>query len=191
MAQIAKGTIRTRLALSASDVTSGENSRLAMGTPALATDSGQDPVDEDGNWTGEPGARPRRFLLGRTAPPVGTRPARRRQPRPGRSRSGATGPRHRQERPGKDCGKGAGGHRRWAETILDPPVDPAARLLNLVRRYCDQTVGMGDRSYRRPSRRNGNPRMAMPSNVAPLPRITVIVDTSAPCRKTISAWPWA
>ena len=59
-----------------------------------------------------------------------------------------------------------------------PPVDPAAKLLNLVRRYCDVTVGMGDRSYRRPSRRNGNPNMAMPSNVAPLPRITVIVDTS-------------
>jgi hypothetical protein len=78
----------------------------------------------------------------------------------------------------KDCGKGAGGHRRWAENILNPPVDPAAKLLNLVRRYCDMTVGMGERSYRRPSRRNGNPNMAIPSNVAPLPRITVIVDTS-------------
>ena len=78
----------------------------------------------------------------------------------------------------KDRGKGAGGHRRWAEDILNPPVDPAAKLLNLVRRYCDVTVGIGERSYRRPSRRNGNPRMALPSNVAPLPRITVIVDTS-------------
>ena len=76
------------------------------------------------------------------------------------------------------AGKGAGGHRRWAEDILIPPVDPAAKLLNLVRRYCDLTVGMGDRSYRRPSRRGGDPRMALPSNVAPLPRITVIVDTS-------------
>ena len=78
----------------------------------------------------------------------------------------------------KECGKGAGGHRRWAEDILTPPVDPAAKLLNLVRRYCDLTVGIGDRSYRRPSRRGGDPRMALPSNVGPLPRITVIVDTS-------------
>ena len=69
-------------------------------------------------------------------------------------------------------------HRRWASDILNPPIDPAARLLNLVRRYCDLTVGVGERSYRRPSRRNGNPRMVLPSNVAPLPRITVIVDTS-------------
>lgn len=69
----------------------------------------------------------------------------------------------------KDCGKDAGGHRRWAETILNPAVDPAAKLLNLVRRCCDLTVGVGDRSYRPPSRRNGNPNMAMPSNVAPLP----------------------
>ena len=78
----------------------------------------------------------------------------------------------------KDRGKGTGGHRRWAEEILNPPVDPAAKLLHLVRRSCDVTVGVGDRSYRRPSRRNANPRMVLPTNVAPLPRITVIVDTS-------------
>lgn len=82
----------------------------------------------------------------------------------------------------KGCGKGAGGHRRWAEDIIDPPLDPAAKLLNLVRRYCDVTVGVGERSYRRPSRRNGNPRMALPSNVAPLARITAIVDTSGSMR---------
>jgi predicted metal-dependent peptidase len=69
-------------------------------------------------------------------------------------------------------------HRRWANDILNPPIDPAAKLLNLVRRYCDLTFGIGERSYRRPSRRNGNPRMVLPSNVALLPRITVIVDTS-------------
>ena len=75
-------------------------------------------------------------------------------------------------------GHGSGGHRRWAEQILDPPIDPATKLLNHVRRCCDVTIGFGERSYRRPSRRNGNPRMALPSNVAPLPRITVIIDTS-------------
>ena len=78
----------------------------------------------------------------------------------------------------KDRGEGSNGQSLWAEDILNPPVDPAAKLLNLVRRYCDLTVGVGERSFRRPSRRNGDPRMALPSNVAPLPRITVIVDTS-------------
>lgn len=78
----------------------------------------------------------------------------------------------------REHGQESATHRRWAKDILNPPIDPAARLLNLVRRYCDLTFGIGERSYRRPSRRNGNPRMVLPSNVAPLPRITVIVDTS-------------
>ena len=78
----------------------------------------------------------------------------------------------------REHGQESARHRRWATDILDPPIDPAAKLLNLVRRYCDLTFGIGERSYRRPSRRNGNPRMVLPSNVAPLPRITVIVDTS-------------
>ncbi|MBC8357003.1 MAG: hypothetical protein H8E66_33950 [Planctomycetes bacterium] len=78
----------------------------------------------------------------------------------------------------REHGEESASHRRWANDILNPPIDPAARLLSLVRRYCDLTFGIGERSYRRPSRRNSNPRMALPSNVAPLPRITVIVDTS-------------
>lgn len=78
----------------------------------------------------------------------------------------------------REHGEETASHRRWAKDILNPPIDPAAKLLNLVRRYCDLTFGIGERSYRRPSRRNGNPRMVLPSNVAPLPRITVIVDTS-------------
>ncbi|MEX1026687.1 MAG: VWA-like domain-containing protein [Candidatus Paceibacterota bacterium] len=78
----------------------------------------------------------------------------------------------------REHGQESARHRRWASDILNPPIDPAARLLHLVRRYCDLTVGIGERSYRRPSRRNGDPRMVLPSNVAPLPRITVIVDTS-------------
>ena len=78
----------------------------------------------------------------------------------------------------REHGDESASHRLWAKDILNPPIDPAAKLLNLVRRYCDLTFGIGERSYRRPSRRNSNPRMALPSNVAPLPRITVIVDTS-------------
>lgn len=78
----------------------------------------------------------------------------------------------------KGVGSGSGGHKLWADQILNPPVDPAARLLSLVRKYADMTAGLGERSYRRPSRRNGDPRMSLPGNVAPVPRITVIVDTS-------------
>ncbi|MCO6458595.1 MAG: hypothetical protein J5I93_25085 [Pirellulaceae bacterium] len=78
----------------------------------------------------------------------------------------------------KGVGSGSAGHKLWADEILNPPVDPAAKLLSLVRKYADLTAGIGERSYRRPSRRNGNPRMCLPGNVAPVPRITVIVDTS-------------
>lgn len=84
----------------------------------------------------------------------------------------------------KQRGEGKGGMRVWAEQVIDPPLDPASKLLHLVRRCCDQTIGTGDRSYRRPSRRNSNPRMCLPSNVAPLPRITVIVDTSGSMGRT-------
>lgn len=75
-------------------------------------------------------------------------------------------------------GTSPGSAKRWAEGVLDPPMDPAAKLLSLVRRYCDHTVGVGERSFRRPSRRSPDRRMCLPSNVAPMPRITLIVDTS-------------
>lgn len=163
---------------SASDVTSGENSKVGDGDAGSGDGQPQDPVDANGNYTGEPldpgqggscsDGQPRPWELG---PPDEDNPGLDEADQEQLVRVSA-------KNALKDCGKGAGGHRRWAETILDPPVDPAARLLNLVRRYCDLTVGIGDRTYRRPSRRNGNPSMAMPSNVAPLPRITVIVDTS-------------
>jgi len=166
---------------SASDVGYGENSQGADGDASHADDGdgqGEPLVDEAGNWTGEPQSgqggscsdgRQRPWELGSPD-----------DDNPGLDEADQEQLVHvtAKNALAKDCGKGAGGHRRWAETILDPPVDPAARLLNMVRRCCDVTVGVGDRSYRRPSRRNGNPNMAMPSNVAPLPRITVIVDTS-------------
>ena len=98
---------------SASDVGYGENSQVAMATPAWRR-TGPGPCGRQRQLHRRAiGARPRRFLLGWTAPPVGTRPARRRQPRPGRSRSGATGPRHRQERPGEGLRQG-----RWRPSAL-------------------------------------------------------------------------
>ena len=162
---------------SASDVTSVENSQGGDGDAGAGDGQAEPLVDEAGNWTGEPqpgqggscsDGRPRPWELG---PPDDDNPGLDEADQEQLVRVSA-------KNALKDCGKRAGGHRRWAETILDPPLDPAAKLLSLIRRYCDMTVGIGDRSYRRPSRRNGNPNMAIPSNVAPLPRITVIVDTS-------------
>jgi predicted metal-dependent peptidase len=143
-----------------------------------AQDPAQDLVDEDGGWQGEPlnhgeggscsDGRQRPWELG--APD---------DDNPGLDEADQEQLIHVAAKNALEgAGKGAGGHRRWAEDILDPPLDPAAKLLHLVRRYCDVTVGIGERSYRRPSRRGGDPRMALPSNVAPLPRLTCIVDTS-------------
>ena len=70
----------------------------------------------------------------------------------------------------RERGQESASHRRWAKNILNPPLDPAAKLLNLVRRYCDLTVGTGERTYRRPSRRNGDARLVLPSHASPLPR---------------------
>jgi predicted metal-dependent peptidase len=83
----------------------------------------------------------------------------------------------------KSMGKGSAGHRLWAQDILQPPIDPAAKLLNVIRRYCDVTIGTGERSYRRPGRRS-SPDILLPSTVGPLPRITVIIDTSGSMART-------
>jgi predicted metal-dependent peptidase len=165
----------------------------ASGAPETDSDCGEntqhadegdeqgDPlVDENGDWQGEPqtgqggscsDGRQRPWELG---PPD--------DENPGLDEGDQEAMVHTTAKNCLEHGDKAGGHKRWAEDILDPPVDPAAKLLNLVRRYCDVTVGVGERSYRRPSRRGGDPRMALPSNVAPLPRITVIVDTSGSMR---------
>lgn len=75
-------------------------------------------------------------------------------------------------------GRGKGGFAGWACEILNPKVDPRAKLLKAVRRAVEFTTGTGEYSYRRPSRRNPRPDMCLPSGVQPVPRITVVVDTS-------------
>ncbi|HEV3023224.1 MAG TPA: VWA-like domain-containing protein [Pirellulales bacterium] len=78
----------------------------------------------------------------------------------------------------KQRGTGRGGWKVWAESIIDPKIDPRAKLLRAVRRAVEFTSGTGDYSYRRPNRRNPRPDIVLPSAVQPVPRITVIVDTS-------------
>ena len=77
----------------------------------------------------------------------------------------------------KSRGTGSGSMRRWAEEILNPEIDPAALLRHLVKQAVYLTSGVGERSYRRPSRRDYGP-VVMPCNQAPVPKITIIVDTS-------------
>ena len=128
----------------ASDVTSVENSQGGDDAAGAGDGQGKPLVDDAGNWTGEPkpgqggscsDGRQRPWELG---PPDDDNPGLDEADQEQLVRVSA-------KNALKDCGKGAGGHRRWAETILDPPVDPAAKLLNLVRRYCDTTVGIGER----------------------------------------------
>jgi len=78
----------------------------------------------------------------------------------------------------KSRGSGGGMWRRWADTVLNPRIDPRTALLRHVRAAVEQATGLGDYSYRRPNRRNPRPDMLLPSAVQPVPRIVVLVDTS-------------
>lgn len=78
----------------------------------------------------------------------------------------------------KACGEVGGAMQRWAEQSLRPRINPQTALLKLVRGMVEQATGDGDYSYRRPNRRNPHADMVLPGRVLPVPRITVIVDTS-------------
>ncbi len=70
-----------------------------------------------------------------------------------------------------------GGMMDWAKKILSPQIDPRRQLLGLVRQAVDHVTGIGAFTYQRPNRRS-SADSPLPANVAPVPRITVIVDTS-------------
>lgn len=76
--------------------------------------------------------------------------------------------------------RGTGG----ANEILDipgltrPKVDPKRKILQMVRAQVERTAGVGERSFHRPSRRTTSPNSPLPSNFCPVPRITVVIDTS-------------
>ena len=78
----------------------------------------------------------------------------------------------------KHCGNGKSGWKGWAESVVNPKVDPRTKLLRAVRKAVEFASGTGDYSYRRPNRRNPRPDMVLPSSVQPIPRVTVVVDTS-------------
>jgi predicted metal-dependent peptidase len=71
-----------------------------------------------------------------------------------------------------------GGLARQAADLLHPKVDPARELLAKVKYAVGCTSGFGDFTYRRPNRRQPAGGALLPAHVKPIPRVTVIVDTS-------------
>lgn len=71
-----------------------------------------------------------------------------------------------------------GGLARQAADLLHPKVDPARELLAKVKYAVGCTSGFGDFSYRKPNRRQPQGGALLPAHVKPIPRVTLIVDTS-------------
>ena len=84
-----------------------------------------------------------------------------------------------------DKGSVPGGMQEILDEILDPKIDPRKLLMKVVRTHTDQMskAGEGRYSYRRPSRRQSN-TFIRPSQWKPIPRITLVIDTSGSMGKT-------
>jgi predicted metal-dependent peptidase len=74
-------------------------------------------------------------------------------------------------------GSVAAGLAKQASELLHKPVDPTRALAAKVKYAVDRTSGFGDYSYSRFSNRVSG-GCILPNNVKPIPRVTVIVDTS-------------
>ncbi|HEX6454089.1 MAG TPA: VWA-like domain-containing protein [Trebonia sp.] len=79
---------------------------------------------------------------------------------------------------GSPPGSGAGGWIRWAEAALRPRLPWRRLLVTKVRSSAAAVSGAADYSYDRPARRRV-PGVVLPSMRRPLPRVAVIIDTSA------------
>jgi len=80
-----------------------------------------------------------------------------------------------------------GGLERWAKAFLRPKIDWRRELGTRIRSGIDVVSGAVDYSYRRPSRRVGSPigrDVIFPALIQPIPRIAVVVDTSASMSET-------
>jgi len=80
----------------------------------------------------------------------------------------------------KQGGRGteAGNWRLIGGEVVEPPYGPFVKLVNMIREGSEKVHGIGDRTYRRLSRRNQDPRIILPSNVSNCPRVAVGIDTS-------------
>lgn len=79
----------------------------------------------------------------------------------------------------QNAGNKTGNWKGWADKVHDIAIDPKRVLLRKVKDLCEQTTGIGERTYRRPSRRPSMSGIIQPSNVTSTPRIVCCLDTSA------------
>ena len=82
------------------------------------------------------------------------------------------------DRRAKDKGDVSGYLTRFAQEKLHPKVDPFKALHAAVKYAVTATTGRGDYTWRRLPRRSPPGGLRLPSPVKPVPRTTVIVDTS-------------
>jgi len=81
---------------------------------------------------------------------------------------------------GRDRGTVPGHWKRWAERALSPHVDWRRELGSLVRRALVDASGAADYVFGRPSRRTEAYRpFVLPALRQPVPRVAVVIDTSA------------
>jgi predicted metal-dependent peptidase len=80
----------------------------------------------------------------------------------------------------KNRGEGAGGWQEFVDEILEPKLDPRRLIMRAVSKHVENILagGNGRYSYRRPSRRPSHGGLIRPRSFQPIPRITLIVDTS-------------
>ncbi|MGD0382253.1 MAG: VWA-like domain-containing protein [Thermoguttaceae bacterium] len=71
-----------------------------------------------------------------------------------------------------------GGIARQASDKLHPRIDPARELLAKVKYAVGSTSGFGAFTYQRPNRRQPSGGALLPAHIKPIPRVTVIIDTS-------------
>ncbi len=68
---------------------------------------------------------------------------------------------------------------RWVKQTLDPEVPWEPLLGGAVRRAVGWAAGRGDYTYTRPSRRSSSlPGVVLPGQHRPVPRVSIIIDTS-------------
>jgi predicted metal-dependent peptidase len=90
---------------------------------------------------------------------------------------------------GRAPGTVAGGWMRWAEATLHPQLDWRRLLTAKIRSSAAAIAGAADYSYARPPRRRV-PRVVLPSMRRPVPRVAVIVDTSASVPEQLLSQAW-
>lgn len=90
---------------------------------------------------------------------------------------------------GRAPGTIAGGWMRWAQTTMHPQLDWRRLLTARIRSSAAAIAGAADYSYARPPRRRV-PRVVLPSMRRPVPRVAVIVDTSASVTEHLLSQAW-